>query len=102
MTTFTAKIEDIEQSSADLKTASEDLHSLFEDYASKFLQTAGVAYAEGTEIYAALHEGVEAAVKRAEEEVSVLAEHSSKASTTAENLAAAEKASVDRIRGNIG
>lgn len=102
MTTFTAKIDDLEQSSTDLKTASEDLHSLFEDYASKFLQTAGVAYAEGTEVYEALHAGVEAAVKKAEDEVSLLAEHSSKASTTAANLSEAEKKAVSYINSNIG
>lgn len=102
MTGFAAKIEDLQQSSADLKTASEDLHSLFEDYANNFIRSAGVAYAEGTEIYNALHSGVEEAVKTAEEEVAILAEHSSKASTTAGNLEDSESRSTAAIRSNMG
>ncbi|MDE5889075.1 MAG: hypothetical protein K2H20_03550 [Bacilli bacterium] len=102
MTGFSAKVEDLEQSSIDLRTASEDLHSLFEDYANNFMRSAGVAYEEGTEVYNALHDGVEEALRRAEEEVALLAEHSAKASTTAGNLEEAESSSVSRIRSNIG
>ena len=102
MTTFRANISELERTSTDLKSASDELHELFEEYANTFLATAGIAYEEGTDVYNALHEGVDAAVRKAEENDSALLEHSTKASTVASNVQEAESSSVSRIRGNIG
>ncbi len=102
MSTFSANISELEASSADLKTASEDLHTLFEEYASSFLSSAGLAYEEGTDVYNALHEAVDEAVRRAEDNVEMLLTQSGKASQTAENIEETEGTSVNRIRNNIG
>lgn len=102
MTTFTANISELEQSATDLQGASDELHTLFEEYANTFMSAAGIAYQEGTEVYQALHDSVEAAVKKAEENVTALAEHSKKASIVAANIQETENASVSRIRGNMG
>ena len=102
METFKANISELEGTATDLKSASEELHSLFEEYAQSFLSSAGLAYEEGTEVYEALHEGVKAAVNKAETNVEMLLEQSGKASQTAQNIEETEGTSVNRIRSNIG
>jgi len=101
-TTFDIRNSELESASQGMKKSGESLHDLFEDYASAYLKSAGVAYEEGTSVYEALHSAVEQAVSEAEAAVSEFTTQSEKAMTTAENSRETETKSVNQINNIMG